>query len=78
MLYNAVIATLHCTLCPNSTCHAVVAPYRHNLSTSQIDIWWYIMAAFNDMSCRKKAQFYVRIQLHSDSTTWLQTQKHCR
>ena len=27
----------------------------------------------NDMSCRKKAEFYVRIQLHSDGTTWLQS-----
>ena len=25
--------------------------------------------------CRKKAQFYIRIQLHSDGTTWLQSHK---
>ena len=44
----------------------------------QIDIWWYCAGSgtpLNDMSCRKKAEFYVRIQLHSDGTTCLQSHK---
>ena len=46
-----------------------------NAAHSQIDIWRHYGGSGtprSDTSCRQKAEFYVRIQLHSNGMTWRQ------